>query len=87
MTVEIESILINEELAALLDAAEPNGQLRQQDLVELLESTAQKWPADAAAADLLAAAYERAGNLPRALENYERARARLKEAFDDTGSA
>ena len=37
MTVEIESILINEELAALLDAAEPNGQLRQQDLVELLE--------------------------------------------------
>jgi RNA polymerase primary sigma factor len=37
LTVEIESILINEELAALLDAAEPNGQLRQQDLVELLE--------------------------------------------------
>jgi RNA polymerase primary sigma factor len=37
LTVEIESILINEELAALLDAAEPNGQLRQQDLAELLE--------------------------------------------------
>ena len=37
MTVEIESILINEELTALLDAAEPNGQLRQQDLLELLE--------------------------------------------------
>ena len=37
LTVEIESILINEELAALLDAAEPSGQLRQQDLVELLE--------------------------------------------------
>ena len=37
LTVEIESILINEELAALLEAAEPNGQLRQQDLVELLD--------------------------------------------------
>jgi len=37
LTVEIESILINEELAALLEAAEANGQLRQQDLVELLE--------------------------------------------------
>ena len=37
MTVEIESILINEELAALLEAAEANGQLRQQDLIELLE--------------------------------------------------
>jgi RNA polymerase primary sigma factor len=37
LTVEIESILINEELAALLDAAEPSGQLRQQDLADLLE--------------------------------------------------
>jgi len=37
LTVEIESILINEELAALLDAAEPTGQLRQQDLADLLE--------------------------------------------------
>jgi len=37
LTVEIESILINEELAALLEAAEAIGQLRQQDLVELLE--------------------------------------------------
>jgi RNA polymerase primary sigma factor len=37
LTVEIESILINEELAALLEAAEANGQLRQQELIELLE--------------------------------------------------
>ena len=37
LTVEIESILINEELAALLDAAEASGQLRQQDLIELLD--------------------------------------------------
>jgi len=36
-TVEIESILGNEELAALLDAAEVNGQLRQVELNELLE--------------------------------------------------
>src|SRR5581483_3553583 len=37
LTVEIESILVNEELAALLEAAETNGQLRQQELTELLE--------------------------------------------------
>ncbi len=37
MTVEIESILSNEELAALLEAAEASGQLRQQDLSELLD--------------------------------------------------
>jgi len=36
-TVEIESILGNEELAALLDAAEVSGQLRQIELTELLE--------------------------------------------------
>jgi RNA polymerase primary sigma factor len=36
-TVEIESILGNEELAALLDTAEANGQLRQTELNELLE--------------------------------------------------
>jgi RNA polymerase primary sigma factor len=36
-TVEIESILGNEELAALLDAAEASGQLRQIELNELLE--------------------------------------------------
>jgi RNA polymerase primary sigma factor len=36
-TVEIESILGNEELAALLDAAEQSGQLRQVELNELLE--------------------------------------------------
>jgi RNA polymerase primary sigma factor len=36
-TVEIESILGNEELAALLDAAETSGQLRQIELTELLE--------------------------------------------------
>ena len=36
-TVEIESILGNEELTALLDAAEASGQLRQTDLQELLE--------------------------------------------------
>jgi hypothetical protein len=35
--VEIESILSNEELAALLEAAEASGQLRQQDLSELLD--------------------------------------------------
>jgi len=37
LTVEIESILVNEELAALLDAGETNGQLRQAELNELLE--------------------------------------------------
>ena len=37
MTVEIETILVNEELATLLEAAEASGQLRQQELVELLE--------------------------------------------------
>jgi len=37
LTVEIESILSNEELAALLEAAESSGQLRQQDLSELLD--------------------------------------------------
>jgi RNA polymerase primary sigma factor len=37
LTVEIESILVNEELAALLEAAETSGQLRQVDLNELLE--------------------------------------------------
>ncbi len=37
MTVEIESILVNEELAVLLEAAETSGQLRQVDLNELLE--------------------------------------------------
>jgi len=36
-TVEIESILASEELATLLDAAEANGQLRQADLLEILE--------------------------------------------------
>jgi RNA polymerase primary sigma factor len=36
-TVEIESILGNEELAALLDAAETSGQLRQIELTELLD--------------------------------------------------
>jgi RNA polymerase primary sigma factor len=36
-TVEIESILAGEELAALLDAAEANGQLRQSELLEILE--------------------------------------------------
>ena len=34
---KIESILGNEELAALLDAAEAAGQLRQVELQELLE--------------------------------------------------
>jgi len=29
LTVEIETILVNEELAALLEAAEASGQLRQ----------------------------------------------------------
>ena len=37
MTVEIETILVNEELAALLEAAEATGQLRQLELVELLD--------------------------------------------------
>ncbi len=37
MTVEIESILSNEELATLLDAAEASGQLRQSELLDLLE--------------------------------------------------
>ena len=37
LTVEIESILDNEELAALLESAEASGQLRQQDLSELLD--------------------------------------------------
>src|SRR5581483_7757702 len=37
VTVEIESILVNEELAALLEAAEANGQVRQVELNELLE--------------------------------------------------
>ena len=32
MTVEIDSILVNEELAALLETAEANGQVRQVDL-------------------------------------------------------
>jgi RNA polymerase primary sigma factor len=36
-TVEIESILSNEELAALLEAGEANGQIRQADLQEILE--------------------------------------------------
>jgi RNA polymerase primary sigma factor len=35
--VEIESILGNEELAALLEAAEANGQLRQAELLEIVE--------------------------------------------------
>jgi RNA polymerase primary sigma factor len=37
LTVEIESILVNEELAALLETAESSGQLRHQELIELLE--------------------------------------------------
>ena len=37
MTVEIDSILVNEELAALLEAAEANGQIRQVELNEILE--------------------------------------------------
>jgi hypothetical protein len=37
LTVEIESILVNEELAALLESAEASGQLRQAELNELLE--------------------------------------------------
>jgi RNA polymerase primary sigma factor len=36
-TVEIESILSNEELAALLEAGEASGQVRQADLQEILE--------------------------------------------------
>jgi hypothetical protein len=37
LTVEIDSILVNEELAALLETAEANGQVRQVDLNEILE--------------------------------------------------
>ncbi len=37
MTVQIESILANEDLVSLLDGAEAAGQLRQAELVELLE--------------------------------------------------
>jgi len=37
VTVEIESILVNEELAALLEVAEAAGQLRQAELLEILE--------------------------------------------------
>jgi len=37
LTVEIDSILVNEELAVLLEAAEANGQVRQVDLNEILE--------------------------------------------------
>jgi RNA polymerase primary sigma factor len=37
MTVEIESILRNEDLQALLEAAEASGQLRQAELQEILE--------------------------------------------------
>jgi RNA polymerase primary sigma factor len=36
-TVEIESILATDELAAVLEAAEANGQLRQGELLEILE--------------------------------------------------
>ena len=36
-TVEIESILTSEELAALLETAEVSGQVRQSELVEVLE--------------------------------------------------
>jgi RNA polymerase primary sigma factor len=36
-TIEIESILSNEELAALLEAGEANGQVRQSELQEILE--------------------------------------------------
>jgi RNA polymerase primary sigma factor len=36
-TIEIESILSNEELAALLEAGEANGQVRQAELQEILE--------------------------------------------------
>ncbi len=37
LTVEIETILVNEELATLLEAAETSGQLRRVELAELLE--------------------------------------------------
>ncbi len=37
LPVESETILVNEELAALLEAAEASGQLRQVELVELLD--------------------------------------------------
>jgi RNA polymerase primary sigma factor len=37
LTVEIDTILVNDELAALLEAAEASGQLRQLELVELLD--------------------------------------------------
>src|SRR2546426_10108763 len=40
LTVEIWTILVNEELAALLEAADASGQLRQLELVELLEPLA-----------------------------------------------
>ncbi len=36
-TVEMESILASEELATLLEASEASGQLRQAELVEVLE--------------------------------------------------
>src|SRR5205823_2087565 len=36
-TVEIESILVSEELTTLLEASESSGQLRQVELVEVLE--------------------------------------------------
>ena len=45
MTVEIESILGNEELATLLEAAETSGQLRAAELQEIEQAV----PADAAA--------------------------------------
>jgi RNA polymerase primary sigma factor len=37
LTVEIETILVNEELAALLEGADASGQLRQVELVEILD--------------------------------------------------
>jgi hypothetical protein len=37
VTVEIETILVNEELAALVEAAEAGGQLRRIEFAELLE--------------------------------------------------
>jgi RNA polymerase primary sigma factor len=37
LTVEIETILVNEELAMLFEAAEASGQLRQVDLIEVLD--------------------------------------------------
>src|SRR5207245_4430777 len=41
--------------------------------VQLLKSITHQRPTDADAVGLLAAGYESSGNLPRALENYERA--------------